>query len=61
MSIPSQQHFDFSLDAMVFKEQLARQLNIIRQADITPLADDDLDYINAAGSSHPAPDEKKLP
>ena len=61
MSKNLSQFFDFSLDALAFKEKLARQLMQEKTACMVPLEDDDLEFLHAAGVPNPAPaDEDSL-
>ena len=47
--------FDFSRDAWAFKEKLWKRLQTKAQDDgIRELDDDDLAWVNAAGTAHPA-------
>lgn len=62
MNSTMKQHFDFSLDAMAFKEQLAGELRLSHNGEgIEALEDDDLEFLNAAGTPTPAPWEDDLP
>ena len=47
--------FDFSLDALDFKERLSRELSA---AQITELDDDALDMLSAAGNAEPQPEDE---
>ncbi len=52
--------FDFSLDALDFKEKLRRQLmEKISASAFEPVEDNDLIWVNAAGNPHMTPDGKK--
>ena len=53
MNDPCRQLFDFSLDALAFKEQLAKKLQQAQKESICPLEDDQLEFIHAAGTGLP--------
>lgn len=55
----SKQMFDFSLDAQEFRQRLAEQLHI-SCTDVQELADDDLEWVNAAGVPQHVPDDDPL-
>ena len=48
--------FDFSLDALDFKERLARELSAA-SARMTELEDEELDMLYAAGVADPQPED----
>lgn len=48
--------FDFSLDALDFKERLARELHAA-SAQMTELEDEELDMLYAAGVADPQPED----
>ncbi len=53
-----QETFDYSLDALDFKQRLHQQLmEKLAASSVEPVDDDDLTWINAAGNPHQAPDE----
>ena len=59
MDAAAKQHFDFSLDAMAFKERLARQLQLDHQ-EIQVLEDEELEFLHAAGTGMPFPEKDEL-
>ena len=61
MSTEIKSCFDFSEDASLFKKQLARQLREASRLLAQPLEDDELEFLNAAGVSHRAPNEEEFP
>ena len=52
--------FDFSQDAHEFRERLAGLLQQAAVNRVIPLDDDDLAFVNAAGSLLPPPEEDDL-
>lgn len=42
--------FDFSLDAVEFKQALCQKLERMMSASVQELDDDDLEFLNAAGA-----------
>ena len=58
-SKPQTQPFDFSLDALCFKKQLAKRL-LEAAARSVQLEDDDLEFVNAAGVPQHVPADDEL-
>ncbi len=53
-----QEMFDFSLDALEFRKRLQHQLmETVSASSIEPVDDHDLEWVNAAGTPHLAPDD----
>ena len=53
-----QKIFDFSQNAKAFRNRLWHQIKDSMNDLVQPLEDDDLAWVNAAGVSHPRPDDK---
>ncbi len=59
MSMETKRCFDFSEDAPLFKKRLLRHLKEAAYAQ--PLEDDELEFLNAAGTNARAPKEEDFP